>query len=244
MLHRTLSAEMLKLRRTPAVLLAISVPLFLCLLYILLFNFAGSYTNLAPKAFWEQLIGITNFLWNSFLLPLMIAVLAGLVLGVEYNDNQWKTLLTFPPARGSVYLAKVITVVLLMLLSTLVLFVGLALVASVQTHFAALHRTNITEMLNVSLRAWWVSLPIVAFHVWLSSRTRSFAVAVGAGFAGTLVAMFAANGDQLTWAFVPWAYPSNDIIPKYGTLQLLLGTGLFPLVLGLGLWDFSRRDIA
>jgi lantibiotic transport system permease protein len=241
MLTRTIPAEILKLRRTPAVLLSISVPLLICILYVLLFNLAGSYKNLAPKEFWEQLIGITNFLWNTFLLPLMVAVIGGQVLGGEYNDNQWKTLLTLPPSRGSVYLAKGITVAGLLLLSSLVLFFGLILVAGIQKQLGSLH---LKDIFDLTVRAWWVSLPLVAFHTWLSSRTRSFAVAIGVGFAGTLAAMFAANGDQITWAFVPWAYASNEVIPKYGTLQLALSTSLFLLILGAGIWDFSRRDMA
>ncbi len=240
MLSRTISAESYKLRRTPALLLAASVPLLICVLYLLLFNFAGSYRNLSEVQFWEQLLGISNFLWNTLMLQMGIAVLGGLVVGIEHTENQWKTLLTLPPSRVSIYLAKILVVAGLVLFGSMVLLFGLTLVGLLQTNFATPHWTGIFD---ITIRAWFTALPLMALHVWYSSRFKSFAVPLGLGFAGTLTAMFTANADGLIWIFVPWAYPSTDLIAKYGTLTLGLSSVVFIVVTALGAWDFSRRDM-
>jgi hypothetical protein len=240
MISRTLPAEILKLRRTPALLLAASVPVLICALYFLLFNLAGSYSNLPTNEFWDQLLGITNFLWNTLMLPLGLAVLGGLVVGVEHSENQWKTLLTLPPSRASVYLAKAMTLAGLTLFGSVILLFGLALVAWVQTGFDPVRWDS---LFNTTIRAWFAALPLVALHVWFSSRLKSFAVPLGLAFAGTLAAMFAANGNDTVWMFIPWTYASTDVISRFGTTQLILSAGLFPVILLAGIWDFSRRDI-
>jgi lantibiotic transport system permease protein len=245
MLARTLPAELLKLRRTPALLLAASVPMFICVLYVLLFNLSESYRNLTGDPFWAQLLGITNFLWNTLMLPLGLAVLGGLVVGLEHSENQWKTLLTLPPSRASVYLAKCLTLAALTLFGSLVLLLGLALLAWVKTGFppSGFELSRWNDLLTITVRAWVAILPLVALHIWFSSRIKSFAVPLGLAFAGTLSAMFATNGNDIVWMFVPWTYASTEIMSKYGTVQLVLSLGLFPIILLAGLWDFSRRDI-
>ena len=91
-LFRALSAEALKLKRTPALLLALGVPVALCLLMLVAFTLSDSNRGLDGPRKWAALIGIAINLWTPLILPLGLALLASLTVGLEWTENQWKHL--------------------------------------------------------------------------------------------------------------------------------------------------------
>ena len=238
-LFRALSAEALKLKRTPALLLALGVPVALCLLMLVAFTLSDSNRGLDGPRKWAALIGIATNLWTPLILPLGLAVLASLTVGLEWTENQWKHLLSLPVPRPILYLAKLLSLSGLVLLGSVVLVLGLAGVGWTLTEFGPIPWNSLLEL---AVRSFLASLPLLALQVWLSSRFRSFALAMGFGLAGIIAGEVASN-SSFYWRFVPWTYPSMSFNPALVTQVVGLGTFFLILVLIVGLLDFSRKDI-
>lgn len=87
-LARTLSAELLKLKRTLAFRMIIVAPLLVATLqFFVLWN-----QKRFPDGFklWEMLPRNVLSLWAVFMLPLFITLETALLNGLEHSEKQWK----------------------------------------------------------------------------------------------------------------------------------------------------------
>ena len=93
------------------------------LLVALLQFFIGLNQRRIPAGFklWDAVFQNSLSVWAIFMLPLLITLETALLAGVEHTEKQWKHLLALPVPRYTVYLAKLLTALLLMLAGTLLL---------------------------------------------------------------------------------------------------------------------------
>lgn len=138
--------------------------------------------------FWQK---AWNQSWESmeiFLLPIGIILATGLIAQIEYKNNTWKQLHTTPQAFTTIFFAKFL-VILIMLVEVFVLFnIGFYLSAvipsmlfsSIQYPGAAIPLANFW---NANVNFFVDCLPIVALQYLLSLHFKNFLVPVGAGFA-------------------------------------------------------------
>jgi hypothetical protein len=171
--------------------------------------------------FWRKL---WNQSWESmevFLLPIGIILATGLIAQIEYKNNTWKQVHTTPQGFTTIFLAKLL-VVLLMLVEVFVLFnLGVYLSAVIP---AALFGGVPYPTAPIPFGDFWGAnvnffvdcLPIVALQYLLSLQFKNFLVPVGAGFAIWFLGI-----GLLSWEY-SYIFPYN-----HGAINFLTATGHF-----------------
>jgi hypothetical protein len=238
---RACSAEILKLKRTLALWLALLTPM---LIVVLQFAFVLRIPAARrTKGMWP-LLEQGQLMWPIFLLPLSVCLLTALLNGLEHRENNWKHLFALPVPRWSVYAAKVVAAHVLLVLGSLAMFAG-TLASGYILHWllpkVPFGAPPWLEMLRRLGLFFVASGALVSIHVWVSARCKTFPLPLGVGLGAVLVSLIAAN-DKLM-AYWPWMFPMNMLsAERWGTaLALGLGGGLAIAVLGA--WDTARRDI-
>jgi hypothetical protein len=238
-LLRACSAEMLKLRRTLALRLAVIMPLLLVLLQ---FMYVVRVRHLRGSL-WQALTQGTMG-WSILVLPLTTALLTALLNGIEHRGNNWKLLFALPLSRGAVYTAKVVAAQALLALSHLTLWGGL-LAAGLLLHrlFPALPYgpppwRELAQRLTLMYAA---SGAMIAIHVWVSARCRSFTVPLGLGIGAAMVSV--AGARDWTLVYYPWMFAANATTPDRLPIALTLGVAGGLAISILGAWDTARRDV-
>ncbi len=240
MFVRTLSAEVLKYRRTSALWLALGLPLAVELLLLLIFFVVPDVKKLSLTGRWNFFTHSPLTTWIQTFLPLGLGIIAALALGLEHQDNQWKHALVLGPSRVMVYLAKVLAVTALILTASVVLALSGLVVGGLFTGF---HGIPWAEVGRGAGLAFLGSLGMISLQTWLATRFRAIGLSIGAAlFLAILGATISHSGY---WAFVPWAYPASATSFP-GTLSLLpvaLSVLVAAVVTALAAWDFNRRDM-
>lgn len=250
-LARGLVAEVLKLRRTPALLLALITPYVVALLQALVAYHLGK-RLLASPGFdaWAWMGRNALVMWAGLVLPLLIALEAALLADVESRARGFKHLFALPVRRGALVVAKLAALVLLMVLATALLGVGLWLAGrglhalepglGFGAPFAAGQWTM--QALAV-LAAGGVLLPL---HGWLSLRGMSFAAAIGLAVAGTVAGSALLRLGEGPWTWLPWSMPLRVLGTGDGGLDpatLTAGLVAGALLALVAVTDLARRDV-
>jgi hypothetical protein len=122
---RLLTSELMKLRRSGVVWIAVLAPLFLVLQGVANFmRYRDSAFANSRRTEWEILYEQCIILYPSLLLPLVITILMALLARIEHGQNGWKQLLALPVTRAQVYVSKLIIACLLVFLNLSVLSAG------------------------------------------------------------------------------------------------------------------------
>ncbi len=163
----------------------------------------------ANPNFWNQL---WLSAWESmaiFLLPMGVVMATSLIVQLEYKNNAWKQVHTLPLARGTVFVAK-LSVILVMLLQFFLLFnISLMLTA----YLPALLVSGVPfppmaipwEMFARENALYFIDcLPILALQFLVSLRYRNFLVAVGGGFMLWILAIAVLSWKYGYW--IPYTY--------------------------------------
>jgi lantibiotic transport system permease protein len=166
--------------------------------------------------FWQKL---WNQSWESmevFLLPIGITLATGLIAQIEYKNNTWKQLHTTPQTYTTIFLAKLL-VILIMLVEVFILFnVGVYLSAAIPSMiFGSVPYPAapipFRDFWNANVNFFVDCLPIVALQYLLSLQFRNFLVPVGAGFAIWFLGI-----GLLSWEY-SYLFPYNHAAISYMT---------------------------
>ena len=183
---------------------------------------AGKLSTLyAADDFWQKL---WNQTWESmavFLLPIGIILAAGLITQIEYKNNTWKQLHTTPQRFTTIFFAKFL-VILTMLIEVFVLFnLGIYLSAVIPSMlFSSVPYPTASipyaYFLNANVSYFLDCLPILALQYLISLQFKNFLVPIGAGFAIWFLGV-----GMLAWEY-------NYILPySYSTIDFLMSSGQF-----------------
>jgi hypothetical protein len=247
---RAIRAEVLKLNRTLALVLAILAPLSVNgLMWLGVIR-----TQTVPPDFWKSVASNVLFFWGVMMMPLFIALESALLAGLDHNANSWKHLYALSIPRWTIYMAKQIVMLGLIALSNVVLCIGIWLVGAVTQ---ALHLkpqfdfstpfplSLITQAAFLIFLAAWL---IIAIHTFVAVRWPSIAVSIGLGITMVVAAAFGANNQDWALSF-PWSLPTvvmRTFLTDNGqiattTLTYSIVGGL--LIAALGCWYVTRRNV-
>jgi len=244
---RILRVEILKLRRTLALVLAGLTPLVVVVLQCFLV-LRMKEKSLAPGANPWEAVSTAILFWAVLMLPLFVTLVTSLLGQTEHSGDQWKSLFAQPVRRGGVYAAKILVATGLILVAHLVLACGIIL-AGAAFHLA-FPRTAAGPILwgpvfLTAGKAFLASWFIIAVQAFIGLRWRSFVVASSVGIVATISSVLILNADR--WSrFFPWSLPAIASSKAAGTspghaLVLGIAGGLLAAVLGGRL--FVRRDV-
>jgi hypothetical protein len=250
MLLRALRAELIKVRRTLALVMIILAPLAVDgLLTLVLLRYQGSNTD-----GWQLVTGNMLFAWNALMMPLFVTLESALLGSLDHNASGWKHLFALPIPRWTVYMAKQIITLVAIAASSVILCLGLWLTG---TGMQALHLkpnlnfdapfpwANMLEAVALGYLAAWL---IIAIHTFIAMRWPSFVITIGIGMAAVMAGVFGVNNQDLAYLY-PWTLPAVAVRQFFGKDSMIATPTLLYSVVGAvaimiaGCWYFSRRNV-
>ena len=234
---RYLIAEVMKLRRSLALLLCVSAPVFVMVICVLI-----GLHNRQPMPLERYSMTGAAF-WAFAMLPMTVTALSVLIAQMEHGPRTWDHLLALPGARPWLFLAKAVLVLALVAGMSLWLFAlligGAKLVAVIHPVSGVLD----TDQLGTTLaRMAAASILMCVIQLWTALRFRSFVPPLVLGIVGTFIAVAAASARE--GAYFPWLMPLH-VLSTDAALQrmaLMIGAvgGIAAMVTMLV--DLSRRE--
>lgn len=247
-LARCFRAERIKCRKSWALLAALLAPACQTgFLGMILWFSADLVRRFKPGfAFWIEL----NYLaWNVVFMPIVISLVSDLSWDLETESKTWNHLLLQPVPRRTHYQSKLLNHLALATLSQgllvlLLIPVGMALRSHLGWVMGTLPPTLLIQFASFSLIA---TIPMVAFHTWLSARFPGIGIALITALSGTwLCTHFAGRTPILQ--FIPWGMASEvvaffDRWNRHIPWELIPGSLLLTGTLAaLGTRDFARNN--
>lgn len=223
MIIKLMRVELLKVRRSLALMMMFACPLMVALL-ILGIELKGRHRQ-SVEMYWSA----HTVVWGSFMYPLYIALVTGLLNGNEHKNATWRVMLTMPVSARQLFVAKLLLALcfivganfILMGLVSLSVF-GLGAAGHVLPgafDFSILERVAIMSL---------VALPIVIVQHWLSWRVQNIVAPLALGVMATMGIM--QIGQSKDWIYYPWAYVMTAVHASSAdarvlALQLALAVG-------------------
>lgn len=236
------TTELLKLRRSLALLLCVAAPTMVAVLAAVMLM------DRKTPSDWQTFAMASSALWSFFMLPMTVTALTVLVAQMEHGPRLWNHLLALPVPRWRIFAAKAAVVLLLVAAMTGALAVLIPLSGRVAealaqgTQLTGEYDANAHRLLLA--RMFEGSLLLVAIQLWAALRFRSFVPPLVIGIGGTFVAVVATASRQ--GAYFPWLIPTNALAtdPARGHMAIAIGLwgGLALLLLMLA--DLNRKTFA
>lgn len=189
---------------------------------------------------WPMLVQNINFLLIPALI-LGLTLLASLMTGMEHQGNTWKQLLALPVPRWKLYLSKLIWLVLYLVLSSALAFVG-TLIDGYLIGFA--HQSIPWQALfQEGFAPYVASYALIAFQLILSVMIANQSFAISAGIIGVIVS-FAYEISPVVPKWVPWVYPgAAAAYSSTATESIALAIGVCFLLFCVGIYFFSKHQV-
>lgn len=249
---RALSAELLKLKRTAALLVAL-ISLYVVVTIFFLFTFfeGGRIFGSGQIDAWRWLAESTFVTWAGFFLPLAVGLETALAAAIEHRADGFRRLFAMPLRRTTLYQAKQASVLLLVALSFALLALGVLAAGWVlrATHpgLGFGEPAPVGLLLRLALFGALSSFFLLAVQTWVSLVRRDFAAPIALAVLAT-VALLALRSLDASWLpYHPWAYPggwwrdlAGDRLDPAWWLAGAAGGALFSVVAG---WSFGRRGV-
>jgi lantibiotic transport system permease protein len=247
-LFRALSAEVLKLKRTVALRVAVIAPMVVVVVMSLVYH-QRQPAGVSGADLWLRFSQEVLGLWALLMLPLFVTLEAALLGALESAEKNWKHLFALPIPRGAIYAAKIIVTIGIIGLSKIVLLVG-AIAAGMllgllkpdyQLFLSALPFRQISRMYLTTYFLAWLMITI---QMWVSVRWQSFTVSVSTGISATVFGYMLINSQK--WGKIyPWTLPVNVLAQNGNVTRALLISLIGGLIIAIiGGLEFIRRDVA
>lgn len=257
--RRCLATDVLKLRRTSALALAVFLPALPPLLYfifVLQRGNAGTPDDVSPESW--TLLGIVS-LWAIFLVPPFAAIETSLLAGIEHHNGGWKHLLALPIPRTAAYASKYVVAAVLMTIATvsISLYTVLSLwaLSRLRSDVGFGGSLLIQETLVLFALVGTASFFLLSAHTYFALRWSSFALNVGISLTG-LLGNFVLLESRFR-PFFPWSLPpaienmAGPMVLGWGTrgtpsdvaMVMALAMAGVLVITVLGVWRLSQRDV-
>ena len=207
----SVQSEWLKTKRSAASWLTLAGGLFIPV--IILVDQFTNYKTLpavyAAQHFWERHFSRSWQFMAFFLLPVGVILASSLVAQLEFRNNTWKQLLATPQKRSTIFFAKLLVIITMMLQFFILFTIGIYLSAVIPSLiFKGVAYPAAPLLLNSFLKTTGLffidCLPIIALQYLLSLQFKNFLVPIGAGLAIFMAALIANS-----WQYVyinPYSY--------------------------------------
>lgn len=180
-------AEIVKIRKTPAVWVTVLGALFIPLVNL-------SKCIISPDTFiprlqadpWGMLLEYNWQIAAGFLLIMYVILLNSLVVQIEYRNSTWKQVYASPRSYADIFFSKLLTIHLLitscfLLFNVMIVVSGYA-IDFIQPEYGFRQQSvPFPALITTTGRMYGAILAISAIQYWLSLRLRNFVVPLGIG---------------------------------------------------------------
>lgn len=196
MLLRLLNVEWIKLKNSKIWLIILASP---CLASIIgFFPYFRADVNE-----WILLSTQMILVHSALFLPLLTGVLGAILCSHEHSHGGWKQLLALPVSRVQVYLAKYITIVILLLCTQVLFLIFIWLTGTVQGFTSQFPLVSLVLSIVIG---WLSCLPLAALQLGLATSFTSFAAPSVINVMLTLPSILLAN-SKILGPLYPWSHP-------------------------------------
>ena len=241
---KLLSVELLKIRRSLALLMMFAIPMMVATLNALILvrrHGAGAIRAEHWEFYWLGSSG----LWCYFMLPLYIALITTLLNGHEHKHQTWRLMLTLPMTQLQLFLVKGLLAWLFVMGASAILALGATLGAGVLILFGAAGQSAFDfAFMPFMAKLAVTSLPIIAIQHAVSWRVQNLVAPLALGAIATMG--ITQMGNSSSWIWYPWVYSLIAINGgDSGNQQhaLLLAAGVGTVLFAASAWFLSRREV-
>jgi ABC-2 type transport system permease protein len=247
-LLRAISAETLKMRRTLVLRLAVFAPLMIVLLQFGIYMVRGGEAgegDANPSLGYLQIIFT---LWTLVFLPFYASLVASLLADIEHRGQNWSFLLSLPIDRRCLYAAKWAAGALLLLFSTLVLWmstVGTLLLVRLRQPDWNVFPLPVGTLTRYAFLSLVATALLFSIQMWISLRFRSFMVGLSVAITGILINLIVLpHRAMMVDSLDPWAIPVIVVAPHspYRLLAIVWGISGGVLIMLAACHFMSRRE--
>ncbi len=244
MFRKLIAVEMLKIRRSLALLMMFAIPLVVLLLNFLMLVKRHDIGQIDARLWHFYWFGATG-MWSYFMLPLYIALITGLLNGQEHRNQTWRMMLTLPVSQLQLFIVKGVLAWLFVVASTLVLIAATALtVLGLGLAGASMEGAFKVELLTMLGKVALTCIPVLVIQHAISWRFQNLVLPLALGMAATVGVQ--AIGSSTYWVWYPWSYPTmamlgGDVAKQQHAMMLaaLLGGALLAISAAL----LGRREV-
>jgi hypothetical protein len=248
----TLRSEMLKTKRTASFYFALFGALPVPIIFLLNLLTGGSDIEAIRNDSLNSMFAVGLERNGLLFFPVFVILVCTLLPQIEYRNNTWKQVFASPQTKWNVFLAKFLTINLLIIVFLLASLLFMLMVIVV-THFAhpTLHLLNqpfdAAGLLIRTANTYVTMLAVCAFQFWLGLRFRNFIVPTAVGFALWFTGMmlsFEFKSDLVN--FFPYSFQTLPFIADFQSKMsqiALTSIGYATLFLLLAFLDFRRRRL-
>ena len=244
MFRKLVAVELIKIRRSLALLMMFAIPLMVVLLFFMVLIKRHDLAQIDAKTWHFHWIGITG-MWSYFMMPLYVALITGLLNGQEHRNQTWRLMLTLPVSQLQLFIVKGILAWLFVVGSTLALMAATALtVLALSLAGASLDGAFQVELLTTLGKVALTCLPILVIQHAVSWRFQNLVLPLAVGVIGTMGVQ--QIGSSTYWVWYPWSYPAMAMLGSHVEkqqhammLSALVGIGLLAVSAVL----LGRREV-
>ena len=239
-----ISVEVLKLKRSLALVMMAATPLLVVVLNTLMMLKRSGIHGLGAKQWTFFWMG-NSALWAYFMMPLYIALVAGLLNGQEHRNQSWRLMLTLPVSQSQLYIAKALLAWIMVVCSNLVL-VGASALTAALLGLAGASTAGAFDypMLALAAKLSIACLPVLLIQHAVAWRFQSLVLPLAVGVIATMG--ITQIGSSEYWVWYPWTYALtavNGSMAAHQQQALMLALGVGAVLLPLSAWIFGRREV-
>ena len=156
---------------------------------------------------------------HFILLPMLLALLIGLLLNIEHKSNTWKHIFVLPVSKTKIYFSKYLLLISLIILFYCLLllffFLGALILSLWKTEFnfllfkpIYLYHSVQSGIVGFVVKSFISILGITAIHFWLSYRLKNLFINIGIGLAGVVLSITLYLGKSHSIIYFPYAFPA------------------------------------
>lgn len=239
-LIRLFNSELLKLKRSLILLVALAIPGMVFVITTMTVSSGNG------SGVWLQTTMGSSAIWSIFMLPMSITALTALQAQIEHNARAWSYSLTIPYSKGQIFSVKFAVILLVTLVMSLLVvaatYGGGLLGGAISPEHALQGELQVLGMVKTMMLMWLASILATTIQFAVATIKDSFAIPVVVGISGTFVALVATGSKE--GLYFPWLLATNVLASTDERMYQAILTGSVGgiLVFAIACYFISKRD--
>lgn len=243
-MKKAFRAELLKLRHSNMLSIAMFMPLFFVIMGFSNFlRYKELFTSKGQNV-WQQIYTQSALFYGLFIIPLFVTIIVAILIRIENSEDNFKRIITLPVKRSDIYISKLIVGCIIVFLNLVLFMILIILAGLVITPGVESMPMN---LIYSPMLCFIAALPVIALQYYFSMKFSNIAVPLGIGVIFSVPAVLIDNTRY--WIMFPWTYPGRAILYKANAgLQpslsmYIIGIIVFIVFVFLGVYEFNNKDI-